>query len=228
VAAPEIREFVLGNDAPPAAPRGGEDVSLRAPRAPRTGDALLCSPGSWTNGPSFSFTFVDTRNGRVLQDGPSGTYALAQDTVGATVSCRATATTAGGVGRTPPTGATAAVVQGPRARLRATVSVSRSRIPRRGRVSLRVTVRNTTSVLATTVRTCVRPGKQFVVRRRGGGTVVGGRLCWTNASIRRSATKRFELAARPRARRGRQTVAAVSVTAPFVRTAGASRRVTVR
>jgi len=228
VAAPEVREFLLGNDAPPAAPRGGEDVSLRTPKAPRTGDTLTCSAGTWSNGPTFVHTFTDTRNGRVLQSGPGATYVLAQDTVGATVSCRAAASTAGGTGRTPPTGATAAVAQGPQAKLRARMTASRSRVPRRGRVRMRITVTNTSSILATTVRTCVRPGPRFVVTQNGGGQIVGGRLCWTTPSVKRGVTKRFELKTRKQAKRGRTTLASASVTAPYVKSAGANRRITVR
>ncbi|CAB4901834.1 unannotated protein [freshwater metagenome] len=228
VAAPEVREFVLGSDAPPAAPRGGEDVSLRTPRAPRTGDALTCSAGTWSNAPAFVHVFTDTRTGRVLQSGPSPTHVLAPDTVGATVSCRAIATTAGGAGRTPSTTATAAVAQGPQARLRASVSISRSRVRRSGLVTVRVRVRNVGDAPAAGVRTCVRPGPRFLVRRTGGGTLVGGRVCFTNTSISRSTTKRLVLKVRRRAARGRTTVASVSATAPTLRSASASRRVTVR
>lgn len=116
VTAGEIQEFVLrGSGAPPRAPRGGTDVVLRGPDAtPSKGDALTCSAGTWSNSPTYTYTFTDTRNGRVLQSGASATYRVTGTSdAGATISCRVAAANAGGVGLTPPTQATPAVQAAP-------------------------------------------------------------------------------------------------------------------
>ncbi|MEV4421922.1 trypsin-like serine protease [Patulibacter sp. NPDC049589] len=97
----------------PRAPRGGTDVTLTTPREPHAGDALTCAAGTWDQGPTYAFTFTDARDGTVLQSGSSARYALTGADVGRTVSCRATATTPGGVGRTPATSATPAVLPAP-------------------------------------------------------------------------------------------------------------------
>jgi hypothetical protein len=141
------------------------------------------------------------------------------------VACRAVATTEGGVGRTPLSRPTRAVEQ--RARLRATLE-SAGAVRRGGRLALRVRVRNGGSAAANAVRTCVRPGPRFTVDRRGGGTLVDGRLCWTTASVARGFGRRFALRVRRDAPRGRALAATAGVTAPAFRRAGAARRVTIR
>lgn len=105
-----VRNVVDGTNTPiPLAPRGGEEVTLTAPQAPEVGDTITCAPGTWTNGPTYGYTFSDAANGAVLQAGTGATYVLQTGDVGRTVHCRATATTPGGVGQTPVTRATAAV-----------------------------------------------------------------------------------------------------------------------
>ncbi|MCW2953745.1 MAG: conserved repeat domain protein, partial [Conexibacter sp.] len=96
LAAPEIRDFALGSDAPPLAPRGGTDIQMQGNAA--AGSSLTCSAGTWTNGPAFAYQFLDTRSGRLLQGGTSATYALTPADVGRRIACHVLATNAGGTG----------------------------------------------------------------------------------------------------------------------------------
>ncbi len=116
VSAAEIQQFILGNPSPPPAPRGGQDVTLRGPTsAPTTGDTLTCSAGTWSNSPFFTYLFVDTSTSTELQRGPSTTYSVTGvSDLGATISCRALAANAGGIGLTPPTATPPAVVAAPK------------------------------------------------------------------------------------------------------------------
>jgi uncharacterized repeat protein (TIGR01451 family) len=98
LAAPEILEWVNGNPAPPIAPRGGSDVSARGTF--QAGSSMTCSAGTWSGAPTFVYTFVDTRNGQVLQSGANATYAFTNADVGRTIACQADATNAGGTGIT--------------------------------------------------------------------------------------------------------------------------------
>ncbi|HST38556.1 MAG TPA: trypsin-like serine protease, partial [Conexibacter sp.] len=98
LAAPEILEWVNGNPAPPIAPRGGRDVSARG--VFQAGSSMTCSAGTWTGTPAFAYTFVDTRNGQVLQSGANATYAFTDGDVGRTIACQVSATNSGGTGIT--------------------------------------------------------------------------------------------------------------------------------
>jgi hypothetical protein len=93
--APEIRSFVEGDDTPPRAPRGG-GATIAGTAA--VGQSLGCLPGSWSGSPSFTFAFVDSSGGPVLQSGPSSTYSLLQSDVGRTIFCEVRAANAGGTG----------------------------------------------------------------------------------------------------------------------------------
>jgi trypsin len=95
LAAPEVRDFIDGSEAPPLAPRGGgvvvEGVLV-------VGHSLVCRPGSWSGNPTFTYAFVDGASGRLLQQGPSATYALGEGDVGRTILCQLQASNAGGTG----------------------------------------------------------------------------------------------------------------------------------
>jgi Trypsin len=96
VSAPEIRDFIVEHDmAPPQAPRGG-GVSLRG--VPSVGNALTCAPGFWSNGPNFTYMFIDSANSQVLQQGSSSMYALGGTDVGRTIVCQVLASNEGGTG----------------------------------------------------------------------------------------------------------------------------------
>jgi hypothetical protein len=100
VAAPEIRDFVEGNEDPPLAPRG-EGASLRG--EPTVGQTLTCEPRSWSNDPTYTYTFVNSPHGETLQEGSSPTYLLHEPDFGRTILCELQVTNAGGTGtaRTP-------------------------------------------------------------------------------------------------------------------------------
>jgi hypothetical protein len=93
--APEIRDFIEGSQAPPRAPRGG-GASISG--MPVVGSSLSCQPGSWSEHPAFSFAFIDTASGRVLQSGPPSTYPLSEADVGRAILCEVWAANAGGTG----------------------------------------------------------------------------------------------------------------------------------
>jgi hypothetical protein len=95
LAAPEIQDFIDGNEAPPKAPRGGSPT-LGA--TPMVGSALPCAPGTWSGEPAYQYTFMDGINAQVLQSGPSSTYTPGQGDVGRTILCQVQATNAGGTG----------------------------------------------------------------------------------------------------------------------------------
>ena len=92
VGAPEILRFVRGEDDPPAAPRVKPTTFVRLSGV---GSTLTCSSGGWTGSPRLTYAFVSTTDGRVLQRGASTTFRLTARPAGL-VSCRVTATTAGG------------------------------------------------------------------------------------------------------------------------------------
>lgn len=96
VTAPEIRDFIEGDEVPPRAPRGG-GANLRGVFT--AGHTVTCEPGTWSDDPSFTYTFVDSANEQVLQQGSSGQYALSEADVGRTISCHLEASNAGGTAR---------------------------------------------------------------------------------------------------------------------------------
>jgi hypothetical protein len=69
-----------------------------------------CEPGSWSEDPTYTYTFIDTTDGQALQQGYASTYAVPAAEVGHAISCEVQASNAGGVGmgRTPGLVATAA------------------------------------------------------------------------------------------------------------------------
>jgi Trypsin len=101
VTAPEVLDFVNGSESPPRAPQGG-GAAIRG--VIRAGSSLACEPGSWSGAPSFSYAFLSSAGGQVLQQGSSPTYPLTSADVGRAILCEVRATNAGGtgVGRTPP------------------------------------------------------------------------------------------------------------------------------
>jgi len=128
----EIAEFVQGSDSPPTAPRQTADVELDRPTDdPQVGQSITCLPGEWSGGATFTYAFLDSRSEVVLRSGPSATYRLLPGDAGRTVSCRVSATTAGGTG-TAETFATPTVEADPR------VNVGSASVRRGGAATLRV------------------------------------------------------------------------------------------
>jgi len=208
LAAPEIREFVLGNDTPPVAPRGGADVSARGRF--QSGGEMTCSPGSWSGAPTFTYTFVDTRNGEVLQSGPNATYAFGDGDVGRTVACQPAAANAGGTGITrtessPPIAARPAD-QTPQPRpqprpqpsrpaakkptLRLTVKAAATRVRPGAAVRYAITVANRGRAAAKRVVVCDAPGRglSFGTLPKG-ASKSRGRACWTLGTVKAGARR---------------------------------------
>jgi hypothetical protein len=104
LAAPEIQDFIDGSESPPRAPRGG-GASCTAVN-PIVGGSMTCTPGTWSNEPSFTYTFVDSATGQTLQSSASSEYKFTAADAGAAVFMRLQASNPGGTGReqTPPTG----------------------------------------------------------------------------------------------------------------------------
>jgi hypothetical protein len=130
--AAEIAQFVKGSDSPPVAPRQTGVVSLDRPTFdPQVGQTLTCERGGWSDGASFTYTFLDGESDGVLRRGPSPAYRLTAADAGRRISCRVAATTAGGTG-VAETFTTPNVLPGPR------VTVASGSARRGGRVDLRV------------------------------------------------------------------------------------------
>lgn len=98
VSAPEIEDFIKGSEAPPRAPRGGSGTVIRGLIV--AGQSLRCESGSWSNGPTLTYEFINSATGQVLQQGSSSTYALSAADVGRTIFCQVQAANAGGTGIT--------------------------------------------------------------------------------------------------------------------------------
>jgi hypothetical protein len=109
LAAPEIQDFVEGSEDPPLAPRG-EGASLRGELT--VGQMLTCEPGSWSNEPTYTYTFVDSARREVLQHGSSPTYLLHEPDFGRAILCELQVTNAGGTA-TARTSASAPVQHAP-------------------------------------------------------------------------------------------------------------------
>ena len=259
VSAGEIQQFITGNPSPPLAPRGGQDVGLAAQSsaAPQRGDTLTCLPGTWSNSPSFTYVFVDTSRNRELQRGGSPTYRVTGTSdVGATISCRAIAANAGGVGLTPPT-LTPPPVLAPRpasrpaatsddrlsVSLRASVvrrarsgrkrlvrdSARALRVRRGQRVAFTLRVRNAGDRRQAPVAGCVRLSSRFTLVSRGGGRVSAGRICFVSGSLNpaRLLRRRFVVRIDRDARLGRLSVLALAASRQGAR-ASARRTLSVR
>jgi hypothetical protein len=112
VAAPEIQDFLDGSEEPPRAPRGGHAVIREAP----INDGVMsCEPGTWNGNPTYTYTFLDSTDGQIVQQGASTTYAVPAAELGQMILCEINASNAGGTGagRTPGLLATAAAPVAP-------------------------------------------------------------------------------------------------------------------
>lgn len=136
VASPEIQDFIDGSESPPRAPRGGGTSCSTA--NPVVGGLMSCQAGTWSNSPTFTYTFVDSQNGQILQAGPGSEYKFSAALTGATVYMRLQASNAGGtatsqtvpsptIGPAPPT---------PEAAVTGRVSLPSSIIPIHGSVAI--------------------------------------------------------------------------------------------
>jgi hypothetical protein len=99
VAAPEVRAFLEGSDAPPKAARQQSPAALRG--VPVQGSPLSCDPGTWDGAPAFTYIFRADGAG-ALQSGPAATYAPGRADLGRTITCVVGAANAGGTSTTRP------------------------------------------------------------------------------------------------------------------------------
>jgi hypothetical protein len=115
VGAPEILQFIQGNNQPPLAPRPSVSTSnqLTWGLPLVVGDTLTCTSLGWASGVTLSYIFTNSETGQVLQTGPSPKYVVPASGVGTMVQCEVAATNSGGttVGKTIATPAIKAVPQ---------------------------------------------------------------------------------------------------------------------
>jgi hypothetical protein len=107
---PDIRTFLEQANPPPAPTLS---VAPAIGGTPSVGQALTCSPGSWTGSPSFSYDFVRSAGGvdvGVAASGSASEYTISTQDVGTSLRCDVTATNSGGavVARSSSTGVIAA------------------------------------------------------------------------------------------------------------------------
>lgn len=216
LAAPEIAAFIAGSDTPPLAPRGGTNVTARG--IFRVGSSMTCAPGDWTNGPSFTYAFLNVANGAVLQSGASPTYAFRKTDLGQSVACQVAATTAGGtaVGRTigsPAIGAAlapnlAVSVRGPKRMIKHGAAM---------RLTIRVVNRGETTARRVRVCNTISRGMAFVrVPKRSDRS--RRKVCWRAGNLAPGRGQRARLTVRtpsnPRVRRAKTTVTVRAANAP--------------
>jgi hypothetical protein len=98
VAAPEVLQFIRGDDNPPIASRLQQDPRLRWTTR-RVGAPLVCTAGVWSDGPTYVLTLTN-ETGKVVRTATtsSTTYILRKTDVGHQIICRVNATNAGGTG----------------------------------------------------------------------------------------------------------------------------------
>ncbi|HEY4278513.1 MAG TPA: serine protease [Conexibacter sp.] len=216
LSAPEIQDFVRGNDNPPLAPRGGSDVSATVP--PTTVGAMVCKPGTWSNSPTFAYSFVDTRNGQVLQSSASDSYRFTSADVGRTIACQVAATNAGGTGITrtvasrpirpaPPT---------PRPLLRLGVRASKARAVKGASVTFAIRTINRGKAAAKSVAVCDTPGRGLSFGKLPKGAKKShGRACWKLGTLKagKGATVKIALRVNQASKVGKRVKNAASVSA---------------
>jgi len=112
VGAPEILDFIQGNDAPPAAPRrtSGTTVNISWQTKLAVGTTITCASTGWSGDPSLTYAFVDANDDTVLEQGTRSSYTLTASDLGNSLYCRVLATNTGGTAslRTVDTGVVAA------------------------------------------------------------------------------------------------------------------------
>jgi hypothetical protein len=98
VGAPELLQFIKGNNTPPTAPRPLTVNSWKLSWAPPlvVGSTLTCSAGRWPGPVKVVYTFRNSVSEKVLQSGPRSSYVLPRSTIGMTVECVAAVTNSGG------------------------------------------------------------------------------------------------------------------------------------
>jgi hypothetical protein len=97
VTAPEILQFIQGNDNPPTAPRPSSPSSLGLPTpVMQVGQNVTCRPGAWSGTPTFAYEFRESTTDAVVSSGPSPIYRLTDADAGRALYCRVLASNDGG------------------------------------------------------------------------------------------------------------------------------------
>lgn len=232
LAAPEIALFVQGSDAPPAAPRGGRDVSARGIFQARS--SMTCAPGTWSGDPTFVYSFIDTSSGQLLQAGANATYTLLDTDAGRTIACQVSASNAGGVAITrtqssppiavapaPPIDAEPEPRAAPKPALRLSLTASRSRAAAGASIQQTIHVANRGRAAARGVVVCAAPGRALsFTKLQRGATTSRGRACWRLATVRARTTRTLQLTVRL----SRSAKPGHTATAITLRSANAGRR----
>src|SRR5258707_11518723 len=70
--APEILQFIQGVNTPPTAPRSNDNTFLEIKWDPPlvVGNTLSCTTSGWVGQAQFTYMFVNSATGDVLQSGP--------------------------------------------------------------------------------------------------------------------------------------------------------------
>jgi secreted trypsin-like serine protease len=99
LAAPEVREFVEGNETPQVAARAISPPAIKTVGpAPVDYGPLTCEAGAWSGSPTIDYTFeVENGSAQVLQSGPSNVLTPPPSLVGDPLVCIVQAGNPGGV-----------------------------------------------------------------------------------------------------------------------------------
>jgi hypothetical protein len=100
IAAPEIRDFIEGSEAPPIAARLTSPPVIKPAvgATPLDYSPLTCEPGAWSGSPTFSYSFqVENASAQLLQSGPGNIFTAPSSLVGSPLVCIVQASNPGGV-----------------------------------------------------------------------------------------------------------------------------------
>ncbi|CAB4912614.1 unannotated protein [freshwater metagenome] len=207
------------------APRGKPTVT---PAAAEPGATLTCN-ANWSLGvPSMQF-YAAPRGAKTYvwkRDGAAVTGAVAKTLTAATAGAYSCAVTASNAAGTTTVASSAATVDAGFAALRLSATVRRV-VARGARTTIEVRVRNTGPATARSVRTCVKLGKGFTVKRKTGVTVRRGVACWVVPRLENAGTSVMRLVVTAPQRVGTSTFA-VTMSAQNGRRKSANRNVIVR
>ena len=116
--APEILQFIQGVNTPPTAPRSNDSTALDIRWDPPlvVGNTLSCTTSGWVGQAQFTYMFVSSATGDVLQSGPGAKYVIPASAVGDRVMCEVAASNSGGTALEE-TEATSAIKGAPQVRI---------------------------------------------------------------------------------------------------------------
>jgi hypothetical protein len=96
LAAPELQQWLAGNESPPRAPTTTGYPTILATANGEVGSELVCEPPVWTGAPTLGTEFVVAGTEQTLYSGPSNRYLIQPTNLGMTIGCVSLATNAGG------------------------------------------------------------------------------------------------------------------------------------